>query len=126
MGLECFCDLVLPDAPLAADCFVVLSACGRLVSAGRLPAAGRFSCCSGRVAVGFLGFDCVRYFERVPLPEGPVKPEGHFLLVEDTVIMGRSPAARDVPKVQRNSERAGRASGRNRDSMAAASVRRPW
>ena len=39
-------------------------------------------------AVGYLGFDCVRYFEKVPLPEkmGLDIPEALFLLVDELVI----------------------------------------
>jgi anthranilate synthase component I len=39
-------------------------------------------------AVGYLGFDCVRYFEKIPLPEdkGIGIPESVFLLSDDTCI----------------------------------------
>ena len=39
-------------------------------------------------AVGYLGYDCVQYFEDIPLPESSVLdyPEGSFLLVDEVVI----------------------------------------
>jgi len=39
-------------------------------------------------AVGYLGYDCVRHFEPVPLPKakGPDIPDSRFMLVEDLAI----------------------------------------
>src|SRR5579859_6603080 len=39
-------------------------------------------------AVGYLGYEAARYFERLPAPEapGPPVPESAFLLAEDLVI----------------------------------------
>jgi anthranilate synthase component I len=40
-------------------------------------------------AVGYLGYDCVRYFENVPIPSGAElgAPEGYFLISERLVIV---------------------------------------
>jgi anthranilate synthase component 1 len=39
-------------------------------------------------AVGFLGYDCVRHFEQVPLPDAKATdlPDARFMLVEDLAI----------------------------------------